>query len=947
MSEHLSEQHVASWLEHLLTPDELSLAETHVDGCVSCRELLSEAAQLLETPEPAVERMGRYEVVSLLGQGAMGVVHLARDLELQRKVALKVLRAPEKDVARARMHLFQEARALARLSHPHVVTVHEVGEDLGRVFLVMEFVEGGTLRRWSALAPRPWREVVRMLQGAGEGLGAAHAAGMVHRDFKPENVLLGADGRARVTDFGLAGELGGTEPDCRELVGTPAYMSPEQLDGERADARSDQFSFCVVLWEALLGARPFLGETPSALQQAIRAGPPTPPSFYRLPRSVQAVLRRGLQAAPGERFPAMSEVLAALRPSVSQRRRRVLVGASLLALLVGAGTSLVLARGRCEALLPLSRELRWPARAEALESAFHARGAPYAPTTFDTLHRRVERYLADWDTAHREVCALPSDAARAPREACLQQRAQTLRETLEVLSQPTASALRSAVAAGYAVPQPRSCVRLGQVEDVFRIPDSRAAAEQVRSARERLAHVRALFEVAELGQAKKEMTPLGEESRKLGFAPLTAEVLAMQAALQFSGEPQAAEATLVATLEQARTARYVFLEGWTWLRLGRLAAAGGQPGLARTRAQASREVLARTSGDRELEAQLERLEAQIAGVELDPGNELRHRRQTVVLLRQQLHAGDPLLATVLLELADLLLEQGQLEEAGAVAGEASALDQLTLGALHPSSLFAKVRLAQVALEKGQSAQAVVLLRETRQALRADSDQASRDGAWVDGVLASALEAEGHPEEALVVAAEAVRQRRASATKDRLGLTEALAAEGQLLRRLGREGEGVERARAAARLLEGVTLRGARSVKSSLRVARLLVDSALAPGAETLVTRTLQVLEAPSAHDDRSLAEALELAGECALDQGDAARARTLFARSQTQRNLPRTQLALIKLAALEPRRRAGAVRLARELLRALKSSPEDLAMGFNLRRWIAGLAAARTPGSSG
>ncbi|MGB1700967.1 MAG: serine/threonine-protein kinase, partial [Nannocystaceae bacterium] len=232
------------------------------------------------------DKVGRFTVLDQLGKGGMGVVYTAFDEELGRKVAVKLLhdRGALGNTRRNRRFL-REAQAMAKLSHPNVVTIYEVGLHEGKVYLAMEYVRGVTLKHWMRSKLRPWEEVLNVCCAAGEGLSAAHESGLVHRDFKPENVLLGRDGRVRVLDFGLARQVDTSAALAREevevsiapdlpqdfladeitvpgsIVGTPAYMAPEQHLGDEADARSDQFSFCVAMWEALYGQRPFRGKT--------------------------------------------------------------------------------------------------------------------------------------------------------------------------------------------------------------------------------------------------------------------------------------------------------------------------------------------------------------------------------------------------------------------------------------------------------------------------------------------------------------------------------------------------------------------------------------------------------------------------------------------------------------------------------------------------------------
>ncbi len=286
-------------------------------------------ANLFDKPT-ALPTVGRYTLLRCIGHGGMGIVYAAHDQELAREVAIKVLRA---DIAGADdRRLADEARALARLAHPNVVGVYDVGVHAGQRFIAMEYVVGEDLRRWLA-APRTLREILRVFAGAGRGLGAAHAVGLVHRDFKPDNVLVGDDGRPRVLDFGLAQaptrspvEVGrppllatGADPTCTalsaagEVIGTPAYMAPEQYLGEAADARSDQFSYAVALYFAVYGERPFAGDDPQALALSIVRGRVRPfAPRYPVPAWLDALLERALRVEPAGRFASMDALVAIL-----------------------------------------------------------------------------------------------------------------------------------------------------------------------------------------------------------------------------------------------------------------------------------------------------------------------------------------------------------------------------------------------------------------------------------------------------------------------------------------------------------------------------------------------------------------------------------------------------------------------------------------------------------
>ena len=312
-------------------------------------------------PAPMI---GGYTLERRVGEGGMGVVYRAHDAELQRSVALKLMH-PELGGAAERIR--GEARALARLAHPNVVSVHEIGEHEGRLFVAMEFVEGETLRGWIERQRGKWgpgaapglAELLGLIVQAARGLQAAHAAGLVHRDFKPENVLVGADGRVRVVDFGIASQVGAAaaaeevtadlvapiRTRTGEIVGTPAYMAPEQFTGGPVDARTDQFALCVTLYEALCGERPFAGATVQQLMTAVVAGQLRPPPRW-LPASLRAALERGLAREPQRRFADMGGLIAALTGAGARRWPRWLAPATGgLGLVVLAGVLVQLAGG--------------------------------------------------------------------------------------------------------------------------------------------------------------------------------------------------------------------------------------------------------------------------------------------------------------------------------------------------------------------------------------------------------------------------------------------------------------------------------------------------------------------------------------------------------------------------------------------------------------------------
>ncbi len=294
------------------------------------------------------QRISKYEVGERLGTGGNGVVLLARDVTLDRKVAIKVLRGAATEEASQR--LLREAQSAAKLSHENVIVVHEVGTHDGSVFVAMEYVGGGTLRDWARA--HGWREVLDAYRRAGRGLAAAHAAGLVHRDFKPDNVLVAEDGRVRVTDFGLVSvsgtrtesattsldgtALGTTLTRTGTVMGTPRYMAPEQHEGAAVDARADQFAFCVALYEGLYHRLPFEGETYETIANHACAGEIVPPpADSPVPRSIRDAILRGMSPDPEARWPSMPALLDALTPP-APRSRRVWLAAVPAVLLVSA-----------------------------------------------------------------------------------------------------------------------------------------------------------------------------------------------------------------------------------------------------------------------------------------------------------------------------------------------------------------------------------------------------------------------------------------------------------------------------------------------------------------------------------------------------------------------------------------------------------------------------------
>ncbi len=383
--------------------------------------------------------IGRYVVLSRIGAGGMGVVYAAYDPELDRKVALKLLRTdtPSGADSEASRRLQREAQALARLDHPNVVAVHDVLDHDGRIVLAMEFVEGVTLGTWRKARPRSWREILDVFVAAARGLIAAHDRGLVHRDFKPENVMItsssAGEQRVRVMDFGLARpSLGAPDADTRfddadvrrsptaldsrlthvdVVVGTPAYMAPEQLAGRDVGPAADQFSFCVALWEALYGKRPFRGEGVHDLARAIFEGERMePPSGAGVPRWLHRACERGLETDPAHRFADMHALVAALQGGHRSKRFRVAAIALGVVATIGLGVAVRRQRARAEAEAACERDGALIAdvwndstRAAVRAGLLHS-GAAGVETTAEKVTPWLDEHARAWESARTDAC---------------------------------------------------------------------------------------------------------------------------------------------------------------------------------------------------------------------------------------------------------------------------------------------------------------------------------------------------------------------------------------------------------------------------------------------------------------------------------------------------------------------------------------------------------------
>ena len=440
-----------------------------------------------EVPDLPPAQIGRFAVLRRLGAGAMGVVYSAYDEDLDRRVAIKVL-STKRESPKGDARMLREAQALARLSHPNVVQVYEVGPYKHGVFVAMEFVSGETLRRWPSQEPPPSRaEVIDAYRQAAAGLAAAHDAGLIHRDFKPDNVIVGEDGRVRVLDFGIASVSGqsdakmeSTNPSGRQLVdsggrltrtgqflGTPAYMSPEQLRGQPIDARSDQFSFCVALYEALYRRRPFGSGTVVDLVSNVLEGKfVQPPAEADVPAWLRAILLRGLAIDPDDRWPDMGALSAALAQDPEARRARTrqwALGVGAVAVIGGAiAWSAGVGSERCGGAPEKLAAVWGESRKATIGEAMAATEVTFADEAWAKAAASVDDFTAHWQRSFVSACeanARGEQSAHALdlRMACLEGRRRELDALLREFESPDGGVVAMAPTAVLALAPVAAC----------------------------------------------------------------------------------------------------------------------------------------------------------------------------------------------------------------------------------------------------------------------------------------------------------------------------------------------------------------------------------------------------------------------------------------------------------------------------------------------------------
>jgi len=524
--------------------------------------------------EDAPMKIGRFDVVSRLGRGGMGIVYEGYDPQLDRRLAIKVMRAPafalEADPKRAQ-RLLREAQATAKLSHPNVVTVYEVGSIGDSVYMAMEYVDGQTLRQWSRYKARSWKEIVEVFIQAGRGLVHAHGAGLVHRDFKPDNVMIDAEGRVRVLDFGLA-RLTGVEvsvdtvtteeksPSVDMLtvtgmvLGTPAYMAPEQRRSRSAVAASDQYGFCVTLHEALYGRRPPHPDDDD---------PPSTNIERVGPAALRRIIERGLEIEPQDRFASMAVLVARLEALVGSRRWALAlggVGALSLAALMwpGAAATSEEEEEPCVDHAAQAAAVWNDERRDALAEHFDRVPRAFAEDVWPRIARDVDARVQAWTAASEQSCratrveGTQSEDVRLWRSLCLGAQLRRLDALLGVLQRGNETTLVQASTSIAALDEAAMCSadRAGRSHVVW--PSDPNTIEKLQALELELAIASAERNTLRYEEGIAQAKAVAASAAELQFPPLVAQALRVQADLEIrAGRPAEAEATLTAAIEEA------------------------------------------------------------------------------------------------------------------------------------------------------------------------------------------------------------------------------------------------------------------------------------------------------------------------------------------------------------------------------------------------------------
>ena len=833
---------VLDFMAGRLEPSRVAAIEVHLDRCSECRALLASVARI-SVPETE-QAIGRYALLQRIGRGGLGEVWAAHDPELDRKVAVKLLR-PELEDNR---WLVDEAQTMARITHPNVLAVYDAGRAGDRMFVAMEYIAGGTLRRWHQATPRSWREVLAYMLGAGRGLAAAHAAGLVHRDFKPDNVLLGEDGRVVVSDFAPPG------------VGTPTYLAPELKAGKPATAASDLYAYCVVL-------RDLLGDA--------------------APARLRAVVARGLAEAPAERYRSMPELLRALERAAA-RRWPYYAGA---AAMIAATTAIALVathedREPCPAP-SLAGVWDAPRRAQ-LTAALVGTGKPYAGLAAQQLAAALDAHTAAWSAAHVQACrATHVQHAQSVelldrRMQCLDERRAEVGALIDVLVRGEPASIADGTRLVHELVPVQRCADLAALATRI-APPAPAQASEVHELRLAMARVRAQQIAGHYREALPDATAVLVRARSLGYGPTIAEAALELGLLQTRlGAYVDARATLQ---DAARTATSVYdnttaADAWTSLAdaegVGLRDLAAGEQAAAWAQS-----LLGERPPPRALAALLE-VRSKIAVLRGNAKAAEQMLRQVLSLQEGLYGKDDRMLADTLDQLGVALSQQEREGEAQTFHARAEAIRERTLGPGHPDRATTLERLGLLASRKGKHDEALAKLREAVAIRRAGLGDSHPLLAASLNNLGLALRRAKHDDEAMTTLREALAIRERVLGPDHPDVATTLMNIANVLGSTDRCAEALQLHERALAVMERAYGRDhPRTADTLMNVATAHKCLGHLDGALASYRRVLEIQEARTGASSATVGHILSLIGETLTEAKQPAEAVPVLERATT------------------------------------------------------------------
>lgn len=680
-------------------------------------------------------RLGRFTVLGLLGRGGMGTVLEAYDDTLARTVALKLLHG--RLVKSRRERLLREAQALAQLSHPNVVQVYEVGLVEDQMFIAMELVEGENLRQWQKRR-RPWRQVVETYIQAGRGLAAAHAEELVHRDFKPENCIIGDNGRVRVLDFGLARGAktvdDSTQPrpsiedsslrtrltKSGKVLGTLSYLPLQQLAGAPSDAKSDQFSFCVSLYEALYGVLPFCDASVATLMRAQRDGRLQPvPRRAVVPRSLRRILLRGLARDPGDRWASMDALLEALERVLRPRRRRLMAAVATLAVGFSAGAFVVVGMqdDPCDDPEAALGGAWSNSDRMAVTHAYLTSGHEEASDLLERVEKELDEYTRAWMAMYEESCQASVAGPPQPeplfdrRMRCLRSHQEQLRVTIDALAAvSTPSEALNHTVLPFKLPVIESCADPDSFGPAIPMPAEPVLSELVHTLRGKIAQANTLGDAGELASAVDVARVAVEEARGVDYEPVLAEALVALGRMQSMGVSASdGEATLKEAILVAAQAKDDAIAARAWTFLIHAVTVQDEYDRAVALRFAATAAVDR-SGDEVARGWLLNNLGILYGLrrEYEPARSLLHR---ALAIKQSMLGTEHLdVGIAWFNLGNGLLGDNRLDEAREAFERARSIFMATVGHTHPHVAFVETGLGHMRRSEGRLAQAAVHFR---------------------------------------------------------------------------------------------------------------------------------------------------------------------------------------------------------------------------------------------